>query len=107
MQAAQHAIPLTGPQVKREGEKHHAMSSVNNSVTVKGELECTSPVTRLFAISEGLLGRHWVAQSGGVLGVALAVNEHQRIPLVVLNDVGDAAEILKPKNKTSDEVRKV
>lgn len=35
-----------------------------------------------------------VAQFGGVPGVTLAVNQHQRIPLMLLNHPGDAAEML-------------
>lgn len=54
--------------------------------------------------SEGNLGLHGVAQFGGVLCVALAVDQHQRIPLVVLDDVRDAAEKLKKQNK-DDKVR--
>lgn len=37
---------------------------------------------------------HWVGQLGGVLGVTLAVDEHQRIPLVALDYVGDAVKML-------------
>lgn len=44
----------------------------------------------------GQLGLYSVAQLGGVLGVALAVNQHERVPLVVLDDAGDAAETLFP-----------
>lgn len=47
---------------------------------------------------------HGVAQFGGVLGVTLAVNQPQRGPLVVLDDVGDAAEILQ-ENKGGGEVK--
>ncbi|KAA8584034.1 hypothetical protein FQN60_015242, partial [Etheostoma spectabile] len=46
---------------------------------------------------------HWVAQSGGFLGVTLAVNQHQRKLLVVVDDVGEAAEILQ-KEWDSDDV---
>lgn len=46
------------------------------------------------------LGLHGVAQFGGVLGVVLAVDQHQRIPLVVLDDLRDAAEMLKNKETT-------
>lgn len=55
-------------------------------------LDCLRP-------AEGRLRLHGVAQLGGVLGVALTVNQHQGIPLVVVNDVGDAAEVLQLKNK--------
>lgn len=41
-------------------------------------------------------GRDGLAQSDGVLAVTLAVDQHQRMPLVVLYDVGDAAEKLLP-----------
>lgn len=71
------------------------MSSVN-SLTENSRLGCTSPITVLSAISEGHLGPRRVAQFGGVLGVTLAVYQHQRIPLVILDDVGDTAEILLP-----------
>lgn len=50
------------------------------------------------AISGGCLGLHGVAQLGGVTAVALAVNQHQRNPLVVLDDVTDAVEILEKKD---------
>lgn len=50
--------------------------------------------SRLFATSKGHLGPGRVAQFGGILGVTLAVDQHQRMLLVVLDDVGDAAEIL-------------
>ena len=62
---------------------------------------CTSLVPWLFALSGGVLGPHWVAQFGGFLGVTLAVNQHQRILLVAVDDVGEAAEILQ---KDSEEV---
>lgn len=42
-------------------------------------------------------GPHWVAQHGGVLGVVLAVDQHQRGPLVGLNHVANAAEVLEGK----------
>lgn len=58
-------------------------------------MEYLSPVSWLFAISEGHLGLHGVAQLGGILGVILAVDQHQWMPLVVLDDVGDTAEMLK------------
>lgn len=45
------------------------------------------------------VGPHWVAQLGGVLGVALAVDHHQGSPLVVIDDLGNAAEMLKDKKK--------
>lgn len=45
------------------------------------------------------MGPHWVAQLGGVLGVALAVDQHQGSPLVVLDDLRNATEILKDKKK--------
>lgn len=64
---------------------------------------CTSLVPWLFALSGGVLRPHWVAQFGGFLGVTLAVNQHQRILLVVVDDVGEAAEILQ-KEWDSDEV---
>lgn len=38
-----------------------------------------------------------VAEPGGVLGVVLAVDQHQRSPLVVLDDVRQAVEILQGK----------
>lgn len=44
---------------------------------------------------QGSLGLHRIAQFGGILGVTLGVNQHQRVPLVVLDDVRDAAEILQ------------
>lgn len=38
-----------------------------------------------------------MAEPGGVLGVVLAVDQHQRSPLVVLDDVRQAVEILQHK----------
>lgn len=72
------------------------ISSVNISLDGKhGGWGCTRPIARL----EGHLGPRGVAQFGGVLCVTLAVDQHQRIPHVVLDDVRDAAEILKNKTK--------
>lgn len=68
--------------------------SVNISLdSERSGLECTRPVTSL------PLGLDGAAQFGGVLGVTLAVDQHQRNPLVVLDDVGHAAEILEEKKK--------
>lgn len=68
----------------------HQNSSVNMRLVGKyGGWEGTN--------QDGRLRLHGVAQFGGVLGVVLAVDQHQRIPLVVLNDLRDAAEILKNK----------
>lgn len=39
---------------------------------------------------------HWIAQLGSILAVTLDVNQHERNPLVVLNDVRNAGEILLP-----------
>lgn len=44
-----------------------------------------------------VVGPHWVAELGGVLGVVLAVDQHQGNTPVVLDDVRYAAEILKDK----------
>lgn len=60
-------------------------------------LECTRPATSLH------LGLDGAAQFGCVLGVTLAVDQHQRNPLVVLDDVGHAAEILRKKKESWDE----
>lgn len=43
-----------------------------------------------------LLGLDGETQLGGVLGVTLTINQHQRDPLVALDDVADAAEMLLP-----------
>lgn len=43
----------------------------------------------------GASGLHGEAEPRGVLGVALAVDQHQRVPLVVLDDVRHAAEVLQ------------
>lgn len=40
------------------------------------------------------LGFHGVAQFGGVLAVALTVNQHKRNPLVIFDDMGHTIEIL-------------
>lgn len=52
-------------------------------------LGCLLPCLRL----------HGEAQPGSILGVALAIDQHQRGPLMVLNDAGDAAEILEKKKR--------
>lgn len=82
--------------MNNEGEKHQLMSPVNTSATVGLGY---SPITWLFAISECHLGLHGEAQFGGVLGVTLAINQHQGVSLVVLYDVGDTAEILQKKQE--------
>lgn len=43
-----------------------------------------------------------VAEPGGVLGVVLAVDQHQRSPLVVLDDVRQAVEILQNKKMLTE-----
>lgn len=67
--------------------------SVNSLDSEHSRLECARPVTCLH------LGLDGAVQFGGVLGVTLAVDQHQRIPLVAVDDVGDAAEILEEKEK--------
>lgn len=47
------------------------------------------------------MGPDRVVQPGGVLGVVLAVDQHQRGPLVVLDDVGHAVEILQNRAHVS------
>lgn len=93
----QQPAPFTGLQIN-DGEKHQTIHSVNISLdSERSELECACPVTTLH------LGLDRAAQFGGVLGVILAVNQHQRNPLVVLDDVGHAAEILEDKKKVGME----
>ena len=76
------------------------MSSVHSSPAVNAaSWYALVQITWLFVLSGGRLGLHGVAQFGGILGVTLAVDQHQRIPLVVLDDVGDAGEMLKKKKK--------
>lgn len=72
------------------------MCSVNSSLIVNTAGWDAQVQSLVVATSEGHLGPHRVAQLGGVLAVTLAVNQHEWISLVVLNDVGDVAEILLP-----------
>lgn len=86
-------VPLTGPQID-EGEKHQKISSVNSRLTQQDGTHKSN--NSAAAVSEGRLGPHRVAQFGGILCVTQAVNQHKWISLVVLDDVGDTAEILLP-----------
>lgn len=67
---------------------------VNSLDSEHSRLECARPVTCLH------LGLDGAVQFGGVLGVTLTVDQHQRIPLMALDDVGDAAEILEEEKET-------
>lgn len=86
-------------------EEKQVISSVHSSLRVNAAgWYAQVQIAWLFALSEGRLGLHGVAQFGGILGVTLAVNQHQWIPLVVLDDVGDAGEMLLPSLLSSQSI---
>uniref|UniRef100_A0A0E9WWQ2 Uncharacterized protein n=1 Tax=Anguilla anguilla TaxID=7936 RepID=A0A0E9WWQ2_ANGAN len=53
--------------------------------------QCSPPLGLPRAL---LLGLHGKQQPGGVFGVALTIDQHQGLPLIVLDHTGDTAEML-------------